>query len=654
MKLFQSTIKISFAPHILQRLPVLFFFFLSGILHAQIDTTTVADSSAADSTKKEGWLEIKNAHTEYFFSDNPDSYFSIDTTLQSLQVYSAVKRDLFPYAYLGNSGAAYYNRFFTFCRIPGFDYGRHQFDEYLYHIDSVKYYRTNYPFTELYYLLGTASEQYFKIKHAQNIGPRANISLSFDRIASVGFYTHEKNTINDVALSGWYKTKNERYAIYAAGIFNHLFNEENGGLPDDSIFYFTPQNLDTINRDQAHTEWKIFQGQITQVLQFGKKESYAVNDSVTKSYLNPKIRIVHQFSAFNYRYNFEDPSFDQSFYDTIYLPDDTLHDISDVDGFYNRLSVGNAGVRRISHDSSVVNSFRWKAYAEQQLHDINDQGRETIYHNLLAGIQVNNNADTVSKINYAADAVYDLVENTYKASVGMHFSHFAINPSIGFTAGKFTPTVIQNHYYGFTYRWENDFEDITYAELSAGIYLPSLQLRLSGMQQVFRNYIYFTEGVDPQQEKEQTTSVTQFLIEKNFILGNFHLNNRFGVQFINSDHIPMPDYLARISWYYERNLFGSALFMQAGIDGWYVSDYEGYAYNFITGQFGMQSPADTKVLSFYPVLDAFVNFDIRSFRFFLKGENLTQDLFSKGYFEAPEYPMQERSFKLGFSWYLFY
>lgn len=124
--------------------------------------------------------------------------------------------------------------------------------------------------------------------------------------------------------------------------------------------------------------------------------------------------------------------------------------------------------------------------------------------------------------------------------------------------------------------------------------------------------------------------------------------------FLTSNY-ELPNLLANISWYYENHLFKSALFFQAGIDAWYCSDYSLQGYEFITGTWNYYSPFGYPAENnFMPVIDVFANFDIRTFRFFLKMDNVAQGLFNKGYYEAPYYPMQPRGFKLGVDWFLFY
>ncbi|MBK8344556.1 MAG: hypothetical protein IPL12_15395 [Bacteroidetes bacterium] len=134
-------------------------------------------------------------------------------------------------------------------------------------------------------------------------------------------------------------------------------------------------------------------------------------------------------------------------------------------------------------------------------------------------------------------------------------------------------------------------------------------------------------------------------------MGNFHLNNAVGLQLMDGN-LHYPQYLGNISWYYQNHLFKSALFFQAGFDAWYNSEYKEYGYDITNGMWVNGNIKATPKQ--YPVIDVFLNFDVETLRFFVKMDNIAQGLFSNGYYQAPNYPMQPRAFRLGLNWFLFY
>ncbi|MEZ5015248.1 MAG: putative porin [Chitinophagales bacterium] len=136
--------------------------------------------------------------------------------------------------------------------------------------------------------------------------------------------------------------------------------------------------------------------------------------------------------------------------------------------------------------------------------------------------------------------------------------------------------------------------------------------------------------------------------------GDIYLRTAVGAQSV-SGPVDLPVFLANVSWYYRKAVFGRALILQTGIDAWYCSNYDPFIYNIVNGQFNVGHYADWDYpFTYAPVLDVYASFDVRTLRFFAKLENAAQGLYQKGYYEAPFYPCQPRSFKLGFNWMLFY
>lgn len=616
------------------------FNLLFGELYAQTDTASI------DSLDAHLFLDASNAHTEFFTASDFENFHIPDTSLDLFQKYNPARRQTYEYTWLGNLGAVYTPRFFEFNRYMGFDYGRHEHDLYLKDISELNYYRTNIPFTDLYYVIGSNSEQYFSVRHTRNVGRDFNFALGLDKISSEGYFQHMKQNVLNVDATLWYKTKNEFYRVYAGGIHSENKNDENGGINNDTLFELPFANLAAPFRTYGFTAWSNWQGEVTQQLIFGKR--HIVNDSTGASIKIPLVYLRHTFGAHNYNYKFED-LFDTAFYSFLYVDDDTLRDVSDVDGFYNKLSVGNTSEKNDENDSLIHSPFRWEVFALQQYHEVSDQSGEMIFRNFIAGTTLKGSEMADSLFNFNIDAAFDFVPGDYEAKASARLTKYFIQPELGVQTGKYSPTQLQQHYYGFRFRWETNFSPVNYSSGFVNVHLPEIHLEADASFTRMENFIYF-ENYLPAQFPSALT-VFQLQLKKDFILGDFHLNNALAYQSISAI-IDKPVYLANVSWYFQKHLFHSALFTQIGFDGWYISDYRGQYYNMITGQFNENNISEP--LNYEPVIDVFASFDIRTFRFFIKGDNIAQGLFSKGLYEAPRYPMQPRGIKLGVNWMLFY
>ncbi|MBC8173005.1 MAG: hypothetical protein H7X71_03775 [Chitinophagales bacterium] len=632
---------------------VLFCFGMSVASLSQTDTTAV------DSSDTNKFFDATNVKVEYFSGDRYHEFIAVDTSLNSFQKFNPARKGIFQHTFLTNLGAAYQQKFFDFERTPGFDPGRDQFSIYLYDIDSLPYYRANAPFTDLYYVIGTNSEQLFHVRHTQNFGPQLNVALDLEKMTSEGFYISDKKSFTNFAFTTWYESKNKLYHVQGAFLYGNIRNTENGGVNSDSLFTVNNTQFGTdVFRTEANTNWKNLQGRIAQSYAFAKKKEYNIDDSTVAHYYAPYFEIQHSFSACAFDYLFEDPSSDTAYYGFIYADSDTLRDSSVVRGFSNKVSIGNPSFKMIDHDSAVSNKFRWNIFVLQQYHQFTDQVTTIFYHNLIAGAHLKHNFLSDSMFHYDLEVQYDISRKTYKAQGEIAFVSTNLNPSAGFIIAQLEPTVMQDHYYGFNSRWENNFSNIEWKKYYLQLSYPTWGTSVSVIYNDFKKYVFGDQGL---QLSANDVSLFQIIAEQNFLVRNFHFRNRIGFQFSDKENIlKIPAVISNHSFYYEKNLFNSALQMQAGMDIFYNSSYELYNYDIVTGIFYLQQytfagdePANV-FSGFYPTIDVFANFDIRTFRFFLKLENAAQGLLYDGYYEAVNYPMQNRSFKLGISWYLFY
>jgi len=117
-----------------------------------------------------------------------------------------------------------------------------------------------------------------------------------------------------------------------------------------------------------------------------------------------------------------------------------------------------------------------------------------------------------------------------------------------------------------------------------------------------------------------------------------------------ADKIRMPDWLWESKAYIEGPIFKNALYLQLGVQGTYASEYYAYHYMPVTQQFFVQNNFQVQG---YPVLDVFLNADIKTVNVFLKMSHVNAELTEPVYFVTPLYPGLRRSFVFGLKWRFF-
>jgi hypothetical protein len=111
----------------------------------------------------------------------------------------------------------------------------------------------------------------------------------------------------------------------------------------------------------------------------------------------------------------------------------------------------------------------------------------------------------------------------------------------------------------------------------------------------------------------------------------------------------VPDFILFGSFYYQTPLFKRALDFEIGADVYYFSEYTPYSYMPSNRRFYLQDATST---GNYPFIDAFVSFQIKRLRVFVKGRHINQGFPARPYYITPFHPMQDRSIILGIRWQL--
>src|SRR6476661_4912417 len=167
---------------------------------------------------------------------NSTRTFQIDTNTRNFQHYNPLFQPYRPTVSLGNIGLAATDLLFNPTKRIGFDVGFHSLDIYRLTNDSVRFYRSRSPYTDLYYVNGSLREQVFRVIHTQNIKPNWNFGVNYNRIGSDGLYKNQNVSHLNAAIFSWYESRNHRYNVLGNLLFNTLKAGENAGLPADTVF----------------------------------------------------------------------------------------------------------------------------------------------------------------------------------------------------------------------------------------------------------------------------------------------------------------------------------------------------------------------------------------------------------------------------------
>jgi hypothetical protein len=575
-----------------------------------------------------------------------------DTTLNNFQIYTT-------HYNLGNTGLPYVPVLFSADLQPmGFFYGQDYVSNNFYADSSVRYFNTRAPYTQFYYVSDPQIHQFFQFTHAQNFGKNLDVSLGFKRIRSEGNYLNQSTNMNQLTLDAYYHTK--RYQLFANILYDVDKFQQNGGLANDTDLasqYFTDRSAAPVNLNYASTEMFEQSFHVQQYYYLGYKN----NDSLKNNplfYISHSMRIAGHSNVFTDN-NSADTNLTKRPYYELFAP--ITYDSLRYNEFSNDLSVGSG--------KGWNNIMKWEAGVKDQwIHfrnfiGINPQDADGIltlttqkytdevFTNVISHARIYNAFDS-GKVLFDASGQYIFygsqqgdVQGVIQAGIKLDTSRFI---KLSATYSNQAPPFIYQLYEGNNIDWYNQFANTITSNLMFTYYDRKWKLGITLQATKITNMVYFDSGNAQAAQYHPSVMVYCAGISKDFKLYKFHWATSEKLQYV-ADSVPLrlPRIVTENSIFFESYVFHHALLLRLGADFFYNTAYYGYAYMPVTDQYYIEN--STK-LGNYLYIDPFVSFRIKTFRMFVKFENVTEGLVPYNYYYALHYPMPDRTIRFGISW----
>lgn len=589
------------------------------------------------------------------------------------------------YINLGNTGLAAKSILFAPQMKAGWDPGFHAFDIYKWDLDKVRFFNTTRPYTELGYVLGARAEQLIDIIVTRNIKPNWNFSLNYRLINAPGFLQNQKTNHNNYLFTSRYQGKKKRYNNYFVLLGNSLQATENGGILDDRMLddpiyarnrFSIPTNIggaalyatDPFSTTMlTGNRYKEFNFLMRQQYDFGQKDS-VVTDSTIIHLFYPKVRFEHTFKYGKYNYTFMDiPGATRS---TNNSPDSTWY--------------ANRYAYYFHPGDSAYFNDRWKEISNDfSIYQFPDAKNQNQFIKLGAELQLLNGSftDSVPKgsaslFNFIGHGEYRNLTKNKKwdmlatgrlwllgSNLGDYHVYVSLQRLLGSKFGSFqlgfeninrSPSFKYDKRSAFYYDTPQSFNNENTTHLFASVFLQKLKMQLSGDYYLVGNYLYLTNYHERQQENS-IFNVLRINAFKTFKIGkrwNWYAEVYVQQKAGNAD-VNIPLVYTRNRFMYEGNLGFKNLNIAFGLEGRYHTPYKPDNYSPVFGQFFYQ---DSVAISNLPRVDAFLHFRIRSFKAYLRAENLNTARMLGGFqfnnnnIAAPGYPTPGLNIRFGVYW----
>lgn len=557
-----------------------------------------------------------------------EPYFSVS----SLRRYRPIPNENSAFARSGNNGLPSHSY-----RFSGQEWNSNSllggFQPLLFTKDSLRFYTSSRPFTQLSYFNGSKSEQQFSIFHTQNLGDGMNLAFNYRRITSEGFYIRQLSTHTQFNAMINLKSRDQRFNTDLYYLVNRMENQENGGVVlSDEATEANNTVLLAINLRNAQNQ--------SRTQNWGAKSTYDLlytNDSTKK----PLFAVSHEFNWLKVSRSYKD-------------------NLSESPDFYAVNIFDEVNTNDSNSALTISNEVLGYFWGDKiQLGIRNEQLQW--FQNYLIQEQTNSNF---------------LLAKAYATALGVHFVTSFEKGVSGFHKNeldwKLSATLkdsmsLQPKLYSRISQKQSDFlftnQRGNHNYFNANLN-TSNQIQIGGVvrQEKYRfsidlnyrllnNYIYLDSVKAPQQEAEEI-SILQVNLRKNFIfLKNFRWDNHLQFQTIsNTEVVPLPAFSSFHSLFYDNDFFKNSLNFQLGADLAYIGEYGGYAYSPSLAQFYLRNE-NAVALGNIIQIDIFLNLRInKAARIFAKLENITGKPFSEESYRIENYPVPGRVLKLGLSW----
>ncbi len=578
---------------------------------------------------------------------------------------------------LGSYGAPAQSYSFNPVMKAGWDPGFHQFDIYNFTTENTKFYQTTKPYSELAYLLGSKAEQLVSILLTQN--KKSNFNYSFEYIFSntPGFLKTQNNSHNNFRITSHYLSKNKHYESFFIFISNKTAASENGGLRDakklDSLSTTLndPYSLETrLGRAGTATtnpfNTTVKTGNTYKYSSFlykhhydlGQKDS-TVTDSMVYHFFYPRVRIEHVLKFASSSYSFSDIAADSTSYAQYFnfkIPNNINGDTIMYKDSWTEI---NNEFSLISFPEKNNQSQFFKAgIALQNLFGTFDTltGKHSFY-NIYGVAEYRNRTRNQKWDIEAAGQLYlnGLNAGDYSAIVSMKrlLGSKIGTLKIGFQNVNKSPAFILNPLSSFPVLNRGSYSKENIARLFLQYDNAKIGWKLNAEYFAVNNYIYYDSFLTAKQDAS-LFNVLHISAEKKFKLSrhwnwytDIHLQQTTGDPPVN-----IPFFYTRNRIAFEGNFF-SNLFISTGIEVRYQTSYKADGYSPFLGQFMNQNRYS---VTNRPDISAFMNFRIKSFKSFLRLENLnsldTQNgfKFDKRSFATEQYPYAGLWIRFGIWW----
>lgn len=526
--------------------------------------------------------------------------------------------------------------------------------------EDIKYYDVKTPMTEFVYENGLKEGQFLSTTFTQNLSRQFNYFLNYRGLKSEGRYLRNISSNNSFTTGISFKSKLEKLNLWSHFSVQNIDNQENGGIRDlnqfiydDSLRTTNRQNI-FVNLNHTDTEFdsrRFYLGASYRLFGVGL-------DSVqTKSPL--KIKNVFSYEKQKYLHLEHQP---EDFFQVETFEDLERRNQKNFESLQNTTTLEFNWGERLWIEAG----FRYeniKLYADQTIHQDLTYIPEKVDDQLL-GTVANVYFDWNERLKLNGELEFksgDFFKNQYHVLTELDIQPIKSYHLIGGVLLQSAYPSLnllynQSFYKEFNY-FNESFQNINTQKVFGKIFLEKFNTELEAAFYNVENYVYVDSDYSPKQ-LNSNLNLFQIKAQNTISYKKFHLNTAVEFQKVseNAQYLPLPDFIGRVSLYWQSKVFDNKAEMQIGLTGNYFTKFESRSFFPVINEFMLQredTPFGIQKIGGFPILDFFLNIKVDRMQIFLRADHFNALWGENNYYSAPYTPFRDFKIQIGVKWYLF-
>ena len=672
---------------------VLSFFLVHTIIFSQSDDLEKKLKAQEEAMKEKNKGQEKDTlNTDYYKIVYLDGRIeNVDTTLNIYKDYkfNFLREDSFDLISFANSAHTYNKLAYDFKDYSKPVVGARGKHFHYFEKDDIGYYNVPTPLTEIFAKSTYEQGQILDMLVSINLNPQYNFTIAHKGYKSLGKYINTRSRGNQFRFISNFKSKNQLSHWRFHFVSQNIFNQENGGLDPDSIYFFEQATDyfvldefgDQIIEEDGSFRMIEYDGYLDRsrlgplVYSEGSLYSKRFFSDFHYSLINNKIKgtstlainyqFTHEYKKIQYNDDFKSSTFGE-------LID--VEEVSDQSRFIeqeNKLfllsNLNKFGNVQLSY--SIINwKNNFKIYEDQNINDLIynlDAEQSNLafdWKKFLKKYSFEFNFNKSSKDNFKSDFISLSIKGSPIKNINFEFGSSIIEKSPNFNF-KFYRSAYKS------YNWfNNDLNNEKVLNVNLKLSYKQL-LALTADYNEIDNYTFFKETTNPltgETDLNRLAKVKQAESKINYYSLKLFSKVDFGkFSFVNTakyqqkeqevsveelSTLNVPEWVTRNTIMYSTEVFNKSLFIQTGITFNYFSKYYADYYNPLISEFVTQN---YKEIGEFPRFDFFFNAKIQQTRVFIKVEHLNSSFTGYDYYSDPFSPYRDMSVRLGLVWNFF-